>query len=97
MASSWDHAQFSSKERLRNCKKSSVFATYELWTVCSVECVNIVEISTVNTLRRFEPHVVVARIVVLPECSHWHVEQWAGFLTQCLNEFVLARKKESPY
>ena len=58
-----------------------------------MECVNIVDIHTVNALRRLEPHVVVARIVVLPECSHWHEEQWAGFLTQSLNELVLAGKR----
>ena len=62
-----------------------------------MESVGIVVVHTINALRRLEPHVIVARIVILPECSHWHEEQWAGFLTQSLNELVLARKKESPY
>ena len=62
-----------------------------------MECINIVHVHTVNALRRLEPHVVVARIVILPECSHWHEEQWASFLTQSLKELKLARNKKSAY
>lgn len=84
MASLMGHAQFSSI--VKEFSKILLFATYEFRTVRSVEWVNIMEIDTVKALRRFEPHIVIARVVVLPECSHWHVEQWTGFLTQSLNE-----------
>ena len=69
MASSMDHVQFLSIEK--EISKILIFATYEFRTVRSMEWINIMEVDTINTLRRFEPHVVIARVVVLPECSHW--------------------------
>lgn len=52
-----------------------------LWTISSMERVNIVEVDTVDTLRWLETHIVVAWVVVLPECSYLREEQWAGIPT----------------
>ena len=43
-----------------------------------MERVSVVIVHVVNTLGWFESHVVVTRVVVLPECSNLRVEQWAG-------------------
>ena len=62
------------------------FSTYEFRSICSVEFSVSMNVDVINTLRRFESHVIITGIVVLPEIPHLRVEQRACFLTQSLSE-----------
>ena len=46
-----------------------------------MERVSVVIVHVVNALGRLESHVVVAWVVVLPECSSLSCEQWASVTT----------------
>ena len=54
---------------------SIVRFTYSFCTIGSVEYVRVMEVNAVKSLRWFESHIVVAWVVVLPECSHVREEQ----------------------